>query len=69
VTGSCEHGNETSGSIKGEEFLEQLSDEQFFKDFSTELVIADFHLYNTTDHKSISLSFHRISEIKMCVWR
>jgi len=26
VTGSCEHGNETSASIKGEEFLDQMSD-------------------------------------------
>jgi len=26
VAGSCEHGNEHSGSIKGGEFLEQLSD-------------------------------------------
>jgi hypothetical protein len=26
VAGSCEHGNEPSGSIKGTEFLDQLSD-------------------------------------------
>jgi hypothetical protein len=26
VAGSCEHGNEPSGSIKGKEFLDQLSD-------------------------------------------
>jgi hypothetical protein len=26
VAGSCEHGNEPSGSIKGGEFLDQLSD-------------------------------------------
>jgi hypothetical protein len=25
-SGFCEHGNEPSGSIKGEEFLDQLSD-------------------------------------------
>jgi hypothetical protein len=26
VAGCCEHGNESSGSIKGEEFLDKLSD-------------------------------------------
>jgi len=26
VAGSCEHGNEPSGSIKGGEFFDQLSD-------------------------------------------
>jgi hypothetical protein len=26
VAGSCEHGNELSGSIKGGEFLDALSD-------------------------------------------
>jgi hypothetical protein len=26
VAGSCEHDNETSGSIQGGEFLDQLSD-------------------------------------------
>jgi hypothetical protein len=31
VAGSCEHDNETSGSIKGGEFLDQLSDYQFLK--------------------------------------
>jgi len=25
VVGSCEHGNETSGSVKGREFLDYLS--------------------------------------------
>jgi hypothetical protein len=34
VVGSCEHGNEPSGSIKGEEFLEQL------------LVLSAFSHYN-----------------------
>jgi hypothetical protein len=29
--GSCEHGNETSGYIKGGEFLDYLSDHQLFK--------------------------------------
>jgi hypothetical protein len=28
VAGSCEHGNESSGSIKGVEFLDYLSDYQ-----------------------------------------
>jgi hypothetical protein len=27
VAGSCEHGNETSGSIKGGEFLDWLGDQ------------------------------------------
>jgi hypothetical protein len=31
VAGSCEHGNETSGSIKGKEFLGQLSGCSIFK--------------------------------------
>jgi hypothetical protein len=31
VADSCEHGNEPSGSIKGGEFYDQLSDYQFFK--------------------------------------
>jgi hypothetical protein len=35
VAGVCEHGNENSCSIKGEEFLEQLSDYQLFKDSAT----------------------------------
>jgi hypothetical protein len=29
--GSCEHDNELSGSIKGGEFLDQLSDYKVFK--------------------------------------
>jgi len=29
VVGPCEHCNEPSGSIKGEEFLDQLSDFSF----------------------------------------
>jgi hypothetical protein len=31
VAGTCEHGNEPSGSIKGEEFLDQQSDYYFLK--------------------------------------
>jgi hypothetical protein len=31
VTGSCEHGNEPPGSIRGEELLEQQSDKQLLK--------------------------------------
>jgi hypothetical protein len=30
VVGSCEHGNEPSGSIKGGTFLYQLSDYQLY---------------------------------------
>jgi hypothetical protein len=30
LAGSCEHGNEGSGSIKGDEFLYQLIDYQIF---------------------------------------
>jgi hypothetical protein len=32
VAGSCEHGNELSGFIKGGEFLDWLSDYQLLKD-------------------------------------
>jgi hypothetical protein len=31
VAGRCEHGNEPSGSIKGEELLDQLSDSYLLK--------------------------------------
>jgi hypothetical protein len=31
VVGSCEHGNEPSGSMKGGEFLDQINDYQFLK--------------------------------------
>jgi hypothetical protein len=31
VAGCCEHGNEPSGSIKGGEFVDQLSDCQLVK--------------------------------------
>jgi hypothetical protein len=31
VKGSCEHGNEPSGSIKGGEFLDRLSDHKIRK--------------------------------------
>jgi hypothetical protein len=31
VAGCCEHGNEPSGSIKGGEFLDWLSDSQLLK--------------------------------------
>jgi hypothetical protein len=31
VVGCCEHGNEHSGSIKGEELVDQLSDYQLHK--------------------------------------
>jgi hypothetical protein len=32
VAGSCEYSSESSGSIKGGEFLKQLSDYQLLKD-------------------------------------
>jgi hypothetical protein len=32
VAGSCEHGNEPLGSIKGGEFRDQLSDCQLLKE-------------------------------------
>jgi hypothetical protein len=32
--GFCEHCNETSGSIKGPEFIEQFSDYQFMKEYA-----------------------------------
>jgi hypothetical protein len=31
MAGSCEHGNEPSGFIKGEEFLDQLRDHNLLK--------------------------------------
>jgi hypothetical protein len=31
VAGSCEHGNEPSGFMKGEEFFDLLSDCKFLK--------------------------------------
>jgi hypothetical protein len=31
VVSSCEHGNEPSGSVKGGEFLDLLSDSQLLK--------------------------------------
>jgi len=34
VTGSCENGNETSGSSKGGEFFDLLSDYQLLKNDS-----------------------------------
>jgi hypothetical protein len=34
VAGCCEHGNEPPGSIKGEEFLDQLSDYKLLKNDS-----------------------------------
>jgi hypothetical protein len=37
VAGSCEHGNEPSGSIKGEKFLDYLNDCQLFKQDSAPL--------------------------------
>jgi hypothetical protein len=35
VAGSCEHGNDISGSLRGGEFLEYLSDYQLLKDSSS----------------------------------
>jgi hypothetical protein len=35
VAGSCEHGNETSGSINGGEFLDQLSNYKLLKDYAS----------------------------------
>jgi hypothetical protein len=31
LAGSCEHGDESTGSIKAEEYLDQISDYQFVK--------------------------------------
>jgi hypothetical protein len=30
-TASCDHGNESSGSVKGQEFLEHLKEDQLLK--------------------------------------
>jgi hypothetical protein len=35
VACSCEHGNETAGSIKGCEFLSQLSNYDFVMDYAS----------------------------------
>jgi len=32
MTGSCERGNETLGSVKGRKFLDQTGDYQLLKD-------------------------------------
>jgi hypothetical protein len=45
VTASCEHGNETSGSIKGGEFLDYLSEYQLFK----KLVLGFLNDTSSTD--------------------
>jgi hypothetical protein len=52
VADSCEHGNEPSGSIKGGNFLEQLSDYQLLKQDSplVSLLVSysvNFHTANT----------------------
>jgi hypothetical protein len=39
MPGVCEHGNEHSGSIKGEEFLEQLSDYQLLRTLLREITL------------------------------
>jgi hypothetical protein len=36
VTGSCEHGNELSGSIKDGQFLDELSDFHLLKNVSAQ---------------------------------
>jgi hypothetical protein len=35
VAGSCEHGNETLGSLKGGEVLDELNDYHLWKENST----------------------------------
>jgi hypothetical protein len=43
VAGPCEHGNETSASIKGSGILDWLRDFQFLKkDFTVQLVGSSF---------------------------
>jgi len=37
VTGSCEHGNESSGFIKGGKFLDRLRSHKLSKDSSMDL--------------------------------
>jgi hypothetical protein len=49
VAGSCEQGNKTSGSIKGEEFLNQLNDCHLKKDsapWSSLQCFTDFFSYD-----------------------
>jgi hypothetical protein len=38
--GCCEHGNEVSGSIKGGEFLDRLSDYQLLKEDSGLVIVS-----------------------------
>jgi hypothetical protein len=40
VAGSCEHGNETSGSIRGGEFIHQLSYYQLLKDYNSVALVS-----------------------------
>jgi hypothetical protein len=35
VAGSCEHGNNNSGSIQRQELVDQLSNYEFLKDYDT----------------------------------
>jgi hypothetical protein len=59
VAGSCEHGSETFGSIKGKEFAYQLSDYHILNRCSMESVIyqpeAVFAHYRSTFSLSTSL--------------
>jgi hypothetical protein len=47
VEGSCEHGNERSGSVKYWEVLEQLSDWRLLKKDSTSWNWLDNYAYNS----------------------
>jgi len=49
VTGPCEHANESSGSIKCREFLDQLSDYQLVKKGS-----ASWSYKNLTDCQNVT---------------
>jgi hypothetical protein len=45
VSGSCEHGNEPSGSIKGGVLLDQSNDSQFLRKHSTPCNrLAGYHM-------------------------
>jgi hypothetical protein len=58
VAGSCEHGNEPSGSIKGGKFLDWLSDYQLLKkDCSLELVRLPKQIVDLQIRIQICISF------------
>jgi hypothetical protein len=48
LAGCCEQRNETAGTIKCEEGLQQLRNDQFFKKYSA-AYLSHFFIYKETD--------------------